>query len=197
MKLAAALLAAAVLLAACGGSSPEGEDRAKTSFGIYRKAEDQRKDAESALNRAFRDISTAANARDRVSAIAAVDRGEEAVSTIYSTLAVEVEAADAIADYGPTRDHGERLSTALHRTREGASLIDRQLDIARRDPFLDDAANLQEIRRLSSESVKVSAPAAFARRRAVRAIALKLGVEPPFDVLFDSPRRTTTPSTTG
>jgi hypothetical protein len=192
MRLAALLLGAAALLAACGGSSSEGEQRAKASFGVYRKAEDQRKDAESALNHAFRDISKAANARDRVSALAAVDRGKEAISTVYSTLAVELDAADAIAAYEPTREHGERLRHALRRTREGASLIDRQLDIARRDPFLDDAANLDEIRRLSSQSVKVSAPAAFERRRAVRAIALKLGVEPPFDVLFDSPKPTTT-----
>ena len=192
MRLAAVLLAAAALVAGCGGSSSEGQHRARTSFGIYRKAEDQRKNAESALNQAFRDISSAANARDRVSALAAVGRGKEAISTIYSTLAVELEATDAIARYEPTHDHGERLRGALRRTRESTALVDRQLDIAQRDPFLDDAANLEEIRRLSSESVKVSAPAAFARRRAVRAIALKLGVEPPFDVLFDSPKRTTT-----
>lgn len=192
MKLAAVLLAAAALVAGCGASSSEDEARAKASFRIYRKAEDQRKDAESALNQAFRDISSAANARDRVSAIAAVDRGKEAMSTIYSTLAVELEAADSIAGYPPTHEHGERLRRALRGTRESATLIDRQLDIAQRDPFLDDAANLEEIRRLSSRSVKVSAPAAFARRRAVRAIALKLGVEPPFDVLFDTPKRTTT-----
>ena len=192
MRFAVVLLAVAALLTACGGSSSEGEESAKANFGIYRKAEEQRKDAESALNRAFRDISTAANARDRVSVMAAVDRGQAAMSTIYSTLAVELEAADALAGYEPTREHGERLHDALGRTREGAVLIDRQLDIAQRDPFLDEAENLEEIRRLSAESVKVSAPAAFARRRAVRAIALRLDVEPPFDVLFDSPKRTTT-----
>ena len=192
MKPAAVLLAAAALLAACGGSSSEGEEQAKSNFGIYRQAEEQRNDAESVLNQAFRDISKAANAGDRVSAMAAVSRGQEAMSTIYSTLAVEIEAAGEIAGYEPTREHGERLRRALRGIREGASLIDRQLDIAQRDPFLDDAANLEEIRRLSSQSVKVSAPAAFERRRAVRAIALKLGVEPPFDVLFDSPKKTTT-----
>ena len=94
MKLAAVLLAAAALVAGCGGSSSEGQDRARTSFGIYRKAEDQRKDAESTLNQAFRDISSAANARDRATALAAVGRGKKAISTIYSTLAVELDAAD-------------------------------------------------------------------------------------------------------
>jgi hypothetical protein len=192
MKLAAVLLAAAALVAGCGGSTPEGQDRAKASFGAYRKAEDQRKDAESALNRAFRELSTAANARDRAGAMAAVAQGKSALATIDAMLATEIGAADALTGYEPTRTHGRRLRDALRQTRASARLIDRQLEIASRDPFLDDAANLAEIRRLSSESVKVSAPAAFARRRAVRAIALKLGVEPPFDLLFDSPKRTTT-----
>ena len=189
---AAVLLAAAAFVAGCGGSSSADEDRAKANFGVYRKAEDRRQEAESALNRAFRDISTAARARDRASATAAVDRGKDAVSSIYATLAVELEAADALAGYERTHEQGARLRQALGRTRAGVDAIDRQLDIARVDPFLDVPANVEDIRRLSSQSVKVSAPAAFARRRAVRAIALELGVEPPVDVLFDLPQRTTT-----
>ena len=186
------LLAAVALVSACGGSSSADEERAKASFGVYRKAEERRDEAETALNRAFREISSAAGARDRAGVMAAVGHGEDAVETIYSTLALEIEAANALADYGPTGEHGNRLRNALRRSRTGAELVDRQLAIARRDPFLDDEANLREIRRLSSESVKVGVPAALARRRAVRAIALKLGVEPPVDVMFDLQRTTTT-----
>jgi hypothetical protein len=187
MKLAATLLAAVALLAACGGSTSGEADRAKADFGVYRKAEGQRAEAENALNRAFRDISTAARTGDRAGVMAAVGHGKQALATIYSTLAVEVEAADALAGYEPTREHGSRLRDALRQSRAGAELVDRQLAIASRDPFLDVDANLAEIRRLSSESVRVSVPAALARRRAVRAIALELGVEPPVDVLFDVP----------
>jgi hypothetical protein len=197
MRLAAVLLAALLLtatavLAACGGSSSGEEEHAKASFGVYRNAEAQRKDAEGALNHAFRDLSSAAGVRDRAGAMAAVGRGEDALQTIYSALAVEVEAADALAHYGPTRQHGGRLRDALRRTRAGAELVDRQLAIASRDPFLDFAANVQQVHRLSSELLRVAVPAALARRRAVRAIALKLGVEPPVDVLFDLPHRTVT-----
>jgi len=192
MKLAAVLLTVAALLAACRGSSSAEQDRAKANFGVYTKAEAQRDDAEAALNRAFREISNGAGARDRAGVMAAVGRGEDAVQTIYSTLAVELEATNALAGYDPTHEHSARLRDALQRTRTGAELIQQQLTIARRDPFLDDDANLREIQRLSSESVRVSVPAALARRRAVRAIALQLGVEPPVDVMFDLPNVKTT-----
>jgi len=190
MKLAALVLAAAALVAGCGGGSSADQNNAKANFRIYAKAEGHRDDAETALNRAFREISSAAGARDRARAMAAVDRGEEAVQTIYSTLAVEIEAANALAGYDAIQGHSAHLRGALQRTRTGTELIQQQLAIARRDPFLDDDGNLNEIGRLSSESVKVAAPAALARRRAVRAIALELGVEPPVDVMFDLPRPT-------
>lgn len=189
--LALPVLASIAVVAACGSGSAE-EDSAKAKFGIYRKADRERNDAEVALNRAFRDISSAAGAHDRAGVMAAVGRGEDALATIYSTLAVEIEAAEGLAAYGPTSEHGGRLGDALRRSRAGAELVDRQLAIARQDPFLDVAANLEEIRRLSAESIEVSVPAALARRRAARAIALALGVEPPVDVMFDLPRRTTT-----
>jgi hypothetical protein len=186
MRLAAALLAAVVLLAACGGS--KAEERAKDSFGVYREAEATRAVAETALGHVFRDISNAAGVRDRAGVMAAVGRGKEALATIYSSLAIEIGAAEELARYEPTRKDGGRLRDALRRSRDGARLVDRQLEIASRDPFLDVDVNGREVSRLSSESVRVSVPAAFARRRAVRAIALTLGVEPPVDVIFDGPR---------
>jgi hypothetical protein len=191
MKLAALLLAVAALLAACGGSGSAEKEDAKANFRVYGRAESQRDEAEAALNRAFREISSAARVHDRAGVMAAVGRGEEAVSTIDTALAVQIEAATALAGYGPTQEHGGRLRDALRRTKTGTELIDRQLAIARRDPFLDDDANLREIQRLSSESVGVAVPAALARRRAVRAIAEQLGVEPPLDVMFDLPQKTT------
>jgi hypothetical protein len=186
MRIAASLLAAVGLLAACGGSTPE--ERAKDNFGVYRKAEATRADAESALGRVFRDISSAARVNDRAGLLAAVGRGKQSLATIYSALEVEIGAAKALARYEPTRRNGGRLRDALRRSRDGARLVDRQLEIASRDPFLDLDVNAREVGRLSSESVRVSVPAAFARRRAVRAIALTLGVEPPVDVIFDGPK---------
>jgi len=186
MRVAAALVAAVGLLAACGGSTSD--ERAKDDFGVYRRAEVTRAGAEGVLDRVFRDISSAARAHDRAGVLAAVGRGKQALATIYSALEVEIDAAGGLASYEPTGRHGVRLRDALRRSRDGARLVDRQLEIASRDPFLDGAVNAREISRLSSESVRVSVPAAFARRRAVRAIALTLGVEPPVDVIFDGPK---------
>ena len=153
MKLAAVLLAVAALLAACGGSSSPGDEDAKANFRVYGKAETQRDAAEAELNKAFREISSAAQAHDRAGVMAAVGRGEDAVSTIDTALAVQIEAATALAGYAPIREHGGRLRDALEDTKAGTDLVDQQLAIARRDPFLDDAANLREVQRLSSESV--------------------------------------------
>jgi hypothetical protein len=187
MRLAAAVLAAVTLLAACAGSKGE-EERAKDSFGVYREAEATRAIAEGALGHVFRDISNAANAHDRAGVLAAVGRGKEALATIDSSLAIEIGAAEELARYEPTRKDGGRLRDALRRSRDSARFVDRQLEIASRDPFLEVDVNGREVSRLSSASVRVSVPAAFARRRAVRAIALTLGVEPPVDVIFDGPK---------
>jgi hypothetical protein len=185
--LAAAVLAVlAALAGACGGTSAE--EQARQSFGDYRQAEATRSEAEDELGRVFRDISRAAGERDRAGVLAAVGHGEEALATIYEALALEIAAAEALEGYEPTRVQGRQLKEALRQSRGGARLVDSQLEIASRDPFLDAAENAREIGRLSTESTRVSVPAAFARRRAVRAIALELGVEPPVDVMFDAPQ---------
>ena len=120
--------------------------------------------------------------------LAAVGHGKEALATIYDSLALEIAAAVALEGYEPTRVQGRRLEQALRQSRAGARLVDSQLEIAGRDPFLDESKKVREISRLSTESTRVSVPAAFARRRAVRAIAVELGVEPPVDVMFDAPQ---------
>lgn len=183
---AIALAVLATLAAACAGTSAE--EQARASFGDYEQAEATRSEAEDALGRVFRDISRAAGGRDRAGVLVAVGDGKEALATIYEALALEIAAAEALEGYEPTRVLGHRLREALRRSRAGARLVESQLEIASRDPFLDAAENAREISRLSTESTRVSVPAAFARRRAVRAIALELGVEPPFDIMFDAPR---------
>jgi hypothetical protein len=182
----ATLVAVAMLGAACGGASRE--ERAKEHFGEYRQAEEARSEAESVLGQVFRDISRAAGERDRAGVLAAVGLGEEALATIERTLATEIAAARALEDYEPTREDGRRLAEALRQTRAGARIVGDQLHIAARDPFLDAAENAAAISRLSAHSTRVSVPAALARRRAVRAIALTLGVDPPVDVMYDAPQ---------
>jgi hypothetical protein len=124
---------------------------------------------------------------------AAVGRGKHALSEIDASLEIEIGSAEALAAYEPTRDDGRKLADALRRTRAGTKLVDRQLSIASRDPFLDTTANEREVGRLSSQITTTSVAAAFARRRAQRAIALALGVEPPLDVMYDVPQQSPSP----
>lgn len=183
---ASVLAAAAVLASGCGGS--DAEEQAKGHFADYRRAEESRSEAEHVLGRTFREISRAAGERDRAGVLAAVDLGEEALATIERSLAVEIAAARALEEYEPTRENGRRLAEALRQSRAGARIVGDQLRIAAHDPFLDTAENAAAISRLSADSTRVSVPAALARRRAVRAIALTLGVDPPVDVIFDAPQ---------
>jgi hypothetical protein len=184
MRLAAAVtLAAAAVLAGCGGSSPA--QQAKGHFVRYREAQETRAEAEGELRKVFGDISSAATAQDQAGVLAAVERGKHALATIYTALDQEIAAAKGLAAYGRTEADGRRLRDALRQSRSSTKLVDRELAIASRDPFLEVTTNQREVSRLSSESTRISVPAAFARRRAVRAIATTLGVEPPVDVLFD------------
>ena len=184
------LVTVAVLGAACGGTSAE--EQARGHFGEYREAEEARSDAEQALGKVFRDIARAAGERDRTGVLAAAGRGEQALATIERSLAVEIAAAQSLEGYEPTRVDAHRLAEALRGTRAGARIVGDQLEIAARDPFLDVAENAAAIRRLAADSRRVSVPAAFARRRAVRAIAIPLAVEPPVDVIFDAPQTSPT-----
>lgn len=170
-------------MAGCGGES--GQSRALDHFDAYSAAEVDRSEAEENLNRAFREISRAARTRDREAVVAAARRGQEAAAVIRESLGVEIGAAEGLAGYEPTTGDGQRLGRALRQSREGLSRIERQLEIATRDPFLDEPRNAEAISRLSRESIRLSVSAAFARRDAAHAIALTLGVDPPFDSRFD------------
>lgn len=181
----ATLFAAAVVVAGCGGT--DGEDRAKSDFRAYAAAELERSEAEGTLNRAFRDISKAARNRDRVGVVAAAERGQAAAVEIHGFLVTELEAAGRLIDYAPTSADARDLDRALRQSRQGLRVIEEELVIATRDPFLDDRDNGREISRLARQSLRLSVPAGFSRRRATRTIALTLGVPPPFDTAFDLP----------
>jgi hypothetical protein len=180
---AAAVAVLAVAASACGGSSAE---RPIGHFGDYRVAQEERGRAERALNQAFRELT---QGTDRVSVVAAAERGRTSVARIRRLLDREIEAATAIAAYEPAREHARALAKALRRSGEGLRPLEELLAIAIRDPFLDQPANANRVSRLSAETVRLSVSAAFARRRAAHAVALSLGVEPPVDVMFDFPTR--------
>ncbi len=68
------------------------------------------------------------------------------------------------------------------------------LEIGKHDPLLEFNANQREVNRLAREAATLSVDGEFARRRADRALALAIGVEPTFDVLFDFGAKTRTES---
>lgn len=182
---AAAVAALSLGAAACGGGDPQ--ERATAHFEAYRAAEQERSEAEAELRKAFGEIARGAGERDRVAVTAAAGRGREAAARIGELLDDEIEAAAAIAAYEPAAEHARALEQALRRSGIGLEAVEEQLAIALRDPFLDEPANERQVSRLSARSLDHSVPAAFARRRAARALALALDVEPPFDVMFDFP----------
>jgi hypothetical protein len=185
MKAGVAAVLATLALAGCGGD--DAKETARAHFGNYAAAEVERSEAEGTLNRAFREISKAANERNRGAVVAAAKRGQAAATKIHGFLETELAAAVGLVGYGPAGEDARTLERALRQSREGLRVIQEELEIATRDPFLDEPDNAREISRLARQSLRLSVPAAFARRRATRAIALTLGVRPPFDTTFDAP----------
>jgi hypothetical protein len=137
------------------------------------------------LRKAFSDLDAAADRGDRRAAIAAIDHGRKAATEIDVLLADEIEAAIALRGFGDIAPEARRLETALRTSRSGLRLFLRALVIGKRDPFVDAAENRADVNRLAREAATVSADGEFARRRADRALALAVGIEPTFDVLFD------------
>ncbi len=182
---AAAVAALALGAPACGGGDPQ--ERARAHYEDYRVAERERSEAEAELRKSFGEIARGAAARDRVGVSAAAEHGRRTASQIRTLLDAEIEAAVAIAAYEPAAEHARALEAALRRSGAGLEAIEEQLAIALRDPFLDEPGNERRVSELSARSLDHSVPAAFARRRAARAVALALDVEPPFDVMFDFP----------
>ena len=194
MQLKFAALAALVVLlsglaSACGGSG-HGE-HAQSLYNAYRTAEDARTDAEEDLRQAFADISSAAQKLDRAGVMAAAQRGQDAVQKIDDLITAELEVADGLAEIESTAAHAKQLSEGLQLSRDSLALVAKELEIALDDPFLE--TRKKELDTLAKQSADLAVKGELEIRRADRALALALGLEPRLDQMFT----TTTPTTTG
>jgi hypothetical protein len=178
--LAALVALAAALLTACGGT--DHDSHARSLYNAYRAAEDSRTDAEEELRVAFSDISTAAQAEDRAAVLAAARRGQQAAADIDRLLAVELEAARGLTGIEKVATDAKRLTQGLEQSRDSLALVAKELEIALDDPFL--AHQAKEVHDLAKESTDLAVKGELAVRRADRAIALALGLEPRLDQLF-------------
>lgn len=169
-----ALLAVGVVASACGGSSHE--DHARSLYNAYRTAEDARTNAEEELRLAFRDISTAAQNRDRAAVVAAAQRGQDAVKEIDRLITAEAEAAQGLQEIASVSAPAKRLADGLTLSRQSLALVAKELEIALDDPFLENRK--REVDDLAKESTDLVVRGELAIRRADRALALALGLEP-------------------
>ena len=193
MQLKFAALAALVVLlsglaSACGGSGHE--EHSQSLYNAYRTAEDARTEAEEDLRLAFADISSAAQKLDRAGVIAAAQRGQDAVQKIDDLIAAELDAADGLADIESTAVHAKQLTEGLELSRDSLELVSKELEIAIDDPVLE--TRKKEIDKLAKQSADLAVKGELEIRRADRALALALGLEPRLDQMFT----TTTPATT-
>ena len=177
---AIATLACGLLATACG--STDHEAHAQSLYNAYRMAEDARTDAEEQLRLAFRDISTAAQAQDRDAVLEAARRGQDAVEQIDDLIAAEIEAAQGLEEIDSVSAHAKQLSDGLRLSRSSLALIAKELTIALDDPFLE--TRKKEIADLATESADLADKGELTIRRADRALALALGLEPRLDQMF-------------
>jgi hypothetical protein len=185
------LLAAALFLAAlagCGGGSGES---AEDLYGVYRSTEDERNRAEQALRRSFSEIALAAEQRDAAGVREAAERGREAAEEIESLLEREIAAAQDLGGFSGLAAAARRLERGLDRSLEGVRLFLAQLEIADEDPFLENGGNAAEVGGLAQEAARLSSEGELAVRRADRALAEALGIQPRPDILLDRPATTT------
>jgi hypothetical protein len=184
--LAALAVLLASLAAACGNSGHE--EHARSLYNAYRTAEDARTDAEEDLRLAFADISSAASKLDRAGVIAAAQRGEGTIQQIDDLIAAELEAADGLAEIESTSAHAKQLSEGLQLSRDSLALVAKELEIAIDDPFLD--MRKKELDRLAKQSADLAVKGELEIRRADRALALALGLEPRLDQMLTTPTAT-------
>jgi hypothetical protein len=179
------VLTGLLLVTACGGG--DGADsRAKELYGTYRSTEDRRDAAEKRLRDAFSDIAAAAEQQSRADVLAAADRGRSAAQEIDELLAVELEAADDLSAFKAVAASAHRLRTGLATSRRGLALFVQQLEIALEDPFLDLAVNAGRVEDLARRAATLSTDGELLVRRADRATALALGIEPRVDAVLDA-----------
>jgi hypothetical protein len=177
---ALAALVCGFVATACG--STDHEAHARSLYDAYRTAEDSRTDAEEDLRVAFADISSAAQKLDRAGVIAAAQRGQDAVEKIDDLIAAELEAADGLAEIESTAAQAKQLSEGLQFSRDSLALVAKELEIALDDPFLD--TRKKELDDLAKESADLAVKGELAIRRADRALAVALGLEPRLDQMF-------------
>lgn len=176
----AALAALALVLAVgCGGNGDD--ESGRDLYRAYRAAEDDRHEHETALTQAFRDLAVATERKDRAAALAAVAGGEDAADAIEAVLARELETAGTMRERDELSSEARRLERGLERSREALGLIRKQLAIAERDPFLKRRGNAREVRSLAGRAADLSIEGELLVRRADRALARAVGVEPPSD----------------
>jgi hypothetical protein len=186
---AAGLALAALALAGCGGDAAA---EARALYRDYRAAHDERVDSERRLRTAVSDLAAAAQRDDRASALGAIRRGEDAGAEIERIFATQIDAAARLASFDDYRAEARRLEHGLRTSREGLRLVVRELEIGRGDPFLERRENRAEVGRLARRSRRLSVEGELERRRADRALAIALDVEPAFDPLFDIVTEATT-----
>ena len=174
------VLAGGLFAAACG--STDHEAHAQSLYNAYRTAEDSRTDAEEELRLAFRDIANAAQAQDRNAVLEAAQRGQDAVDKINDLITAELEAAQGLEGIDSVSAHAKQLSDGLRLSRSSLALIAKELTIALDDPFLE--TRKKEIDDLATESADLAVKGELAIRRADRALALALGLEPRLDQMF-------------
>lgn len=175
-----AVLACSLVATACGGS--DHEDHARSLYNAYRTAEDQRTNVEEELRAAFAGISAGAQNQDREAVAAAAQRGQEAVQKIDDLIAAELEAARGLAEIESVAGDARRLTKGLQLSRNSLELVAEQLEIALDDPFLE--SRKDEVDDLAKRSTDLAVKGELAVRRADRAIALALGLEPRLDQMF-------------
>ncbi len=180
---AIAALAGLLVTGACGGGA--GDEGGRDLYRAYRAAEDARHEHEGELTQAFRDIAVAAERKDREAALAAVASGEDAAEEIDGVLARELESAGAMREREELSSDAQRLEQGLLKSREALGLIGRQLAIAGRDPFLERRRNAREVRSLAGRAADLSVEGELLVRRADRALARALGVEPRSDPFLE------------
>jgi hypothetical protein len=185
------LLAAALLLGALAGCG--GGESAEDLYGTYRSTEDERNQAEQVLRRSFSEIARAAERRDGEAVREAAERGREAAEEIESLLEREIAAAQDLGGVSGLAAAAGRLERGLERSLEGVRLFLAQLEIADGDPFLENGDNAAEVGGLAQEAARLSSDGELAVRRADRALAEALGIEPRPDILLDRPATTTVP----
>jgi hypothetical protein len=108
------------------------------------------------------------------------------VADIDRLLSRELEAALGLEAFEDVSRVAARLGQGIRTTRASLRLFSKELDIAALDPFLGDKANVDEIRRLARRAANLAVTGELEIRRADRAIAVALGLEPRVDRGLDA-----------